>query len=216
MQVDASQISGIAIALCTLMKNLFAVCTLAALAFGLPATASAQGGQIQGFGGVTLRGFTQSTTFGGSVAVPVTDNIQIVAEGGRIGDLTTAPLAELIALSPIDVRVSAYYGEGGVRFIGSSDRALRPYVEATAGMARLHTGVGGFDGGTLVNAALGFLDSTQPIYGLGGGVVLQGGPLIVDLGYRYHKIGNGNIVQTALTGGRLDSQQLRLGIGVRF
>jgi opacity protein-like surface antigen len=198
------------------MRTLVGALILTAVAVAIPVDASAQGGQVQGFGGLTLRGINTSTTFGGSIAVGLTDHIQIIAEGGRITDLTSAPLAEVISILPIDVRVSAYYGEGGVRLLGSSDRAIRPYAEATAGMARLHTGVGGFARDALVNAALGFLDSTRPIYGLGGGVLLQGGPLVVDLGYRYHRIGTGSVVQSALTGGRLDSQQVRLGIGVRF
>jgi opacity protein-like surface antigen len=187
-----------------------------ALVLGFAADANAQGGQIQGFGGMTLRGVSPSTTVGGSIAVSLTDNIQIVAEGGRIADLTTAPLAELIALTPFDARVSAYYGEAGVRVIGSRHRAARPYAEVTAGLARLHTGVAGFNGSGLVNAALGFLDTTRPILGLGGGVVLQGGPFIMDLGYRYHQIRTGSVVQTALTGGSLDSQEVRLGLGFRF
>ena len=187
-----------------------------ALVLGFAADANAQNGQIQGFGGMTLRGLSPSTTVGGSLAVSVTDHIQIVAEGGRIADLTTAPLAALIALTPVDARVSAYYGEAGVRVITSPNRAARPYGEVTAGLARLHTGVGGFNGSGLVNTALGFLDSTRPILGLGTGVVLEGGPFVVDLGYRYHQIRTGNIVQTALTGGSLDSQEVRLGVGFRF
>ena len=187
-----------------------------ALVLGVAADAMAQNGQIQGFGGMTLRGVNPSATVGGNLGISLTDNIQIVAEGGRIGDLTTAPLAELIALSPFDARVSAYYGEAGVRLIGSPNRAARPYAEATAGLARLHTGVAGFSGSGLVNTALGFLDTTQPIFGLGGGVVLQGGPIIVDLGYRYHQIRTGSVVQTALTGGSLDSQEVRFGLGFRF
>jgi hypothetical protein len=194
----------------------YGVVLLTALALGVPATASAQGGQIQGFGGMTLRGITPSTTFGGSVAVPLTDNVQIVVEGGRLTDLTAAPLATLIEFAPVDLRVSAYYGQAGVRLIGSSHRVVRPYAEAMAGMARLHTRVGGFTGSPFVEAALNLLDTTEPIVGVGSGVVVQAGPFVVDLGYRYHRLATGGIVQTALAGGQLDSQQLRLGIGVRF
>lgn len=198
------------------MRKIHLVLTLAAVAIVMPSVARAQSGAIQGFGGFTLRGGPPSTTFGGSIAVPLGDNVQILAEGGRISDLTTAPLAELIGLTPVDLRVSAYYGEAGVRILASSDRAVRPYGEATAGFARLHTGVGGVPYSPLVNSALAFLDSTQPVFGLGGGVLVGGGPFVVDLGYRYHKVGRGNVVQSALTGGRLDVQQLRIGVGVRF
>ncbi len=188
----------------------------AALVLAFAAEARAQHGQIQGFGGMTMRGLSPSTTMGGSLAVGLTDHIQIVAEGGRIADLTTAPLADLIALTPFAARVSAYYGEAGVRVTGSRHRAVRPYGEVTAGFARLHTGVGGFNGSGIVNSALGFLDSTRPMLGLGTGVMLQGGPFVVDLGYRYHQIRAGNIVQSVLTGGSLDSQEVRLGLGFRF
>ena len=54
-----------------------------ALVFGFAADATAQNGQIQGFGGMTLRGVTPSTTVGGSLAVSLTDHIQVIAEGGR-------------------------------------------------------------------------------------------------------------------------------------
>lgn len=202
------------------MRKLFCSLTLAAFAMAVPATASAQNGagQIQGFGGLTLRDFNPSTTVGGSVGVRLTDNIQIVAEGGRMNDLTWAPLSLLMELSPIDAGVSAYYGEAGVRILASPNRVLRPYAEATAGMARLHTSVRGIGDRTdpLVNAALSFLDSTQPIYGVGAGVLVQGGPLVVDLGYRFNKIGSGNVVQNVLTGGRMDVHQVRLGVGIRF
>jgi opacity protein-like surface antigen len=68
----------------------------------------------------------------------------------------------------------------------------------------------------ILNAALSFLDSTQPILGAGAGVLVQGGPVVVDFGYRYHRIGSGNPLQTVLTGGKLDVQQVRLGVGFRF
>jgi opacity protein-like surface antigen len=186
----------------------------------MPATALAQagGGQIQGFGGLTMRGVNPSPTFGGSLAVPIGNNIQVLAEGGRMSDVISGPLSTLIDFSPIDLRVSAYYGEAGVRVLGSANRVIRPYAEGTVGMARLHTNVSGL-GGTadlLTNAALGFLNSTQPVFGGGAGVQIQGGPMLVDLGYRYHRFGSGNVVQNALTGGAMNVHQLRMGVGIRF
>ena len=113
--------------------------------------------------------------------------------------------------------MSAWYGEGGLRFIGSSHRAIRPYAEATAGFARLKSGVGGFGSvGPIVDAALGFFDSTEPLLRVGGGVILQGGPVFLDLGYRYKKIMAGDSLQSFLTGGDFSVNQVRIGAGITF
>jgi opacity protein-like surface antigen len=52
--------------------------------------------------------------------------------------------------------------------------------------------------------------------GAGGGLLIQGGPVVVDLGYRFNRISAGNAVQSALTGGDLGVHQVRFGLGVRF
>ena len=192
----------------------------AAIAFALcvPAAAAAQNAQFGGFGGVTFGDVTNSTTFGAGIAVPLSDNLQIIGEGGRMTNLTPSLLDPLFDLSPVDVHVSAWYGEGGLRFIGPSHRAVRPYAEATAGFARLSAGVDGI-GSTadaIVDAALGFVGKTEPLLGVGGGVIVQGGPLFVDVGYRYKKILAGESIQAALTGGDLSVNQVRVGVGVRF
>lgn len=201
------------------MRKLACFIGAAVISVAVPAASFAQnGGQIQGFAGLTLRDFNPSSTAGGSVAVRVTDNVQIFAEGGRLSNITWAPLAELINISPIDARVSANYGEAGIRILMSRNRAVRPYAEASAGFARLNLGLKGLGDRTdpIVNAALGLFDTTQPMYGAGAGVLVQGGPVLLDLGYRVHKIRAGNTVQRALTGGDLTVQQMRLGIGFRF
>ena len=201
------------------MRKVLYSSLLATVVMLTPAVALAQSGagQVQAFGGLTLRGITPASTFGGSLAVPVGDHVQILAEGGRMSDVMSGPLATLVSFSPVDVKVTAYYGEGGVRFLGSPNRVVRPYAEATAGFARLHTRVAGLgEVDPLVNAALGFLGSTQPVLGGGAGVMIQGGPVLVDLGYRYHHFGSGNSLQNALTGGGFDSHQLRMGVGIRF
>ena len=201
------------------MRKLIGFVGAAVLTVAVPTAAHAQGsGQIQGFAGLTLRDFSPSTTAGGSVAVRVTDHVQVFAEGGRLSNITWAPLTELLNLSPIDARVSANYGEAGLRVLASPNRTVRPYAEASAGFARLNLGLSGLGDVTdpIVNAALGFLNSTQPMYGVGAGVLVQGGPVVLDLGYRLHKIRAGNTVQRALTGGDLTVQQMRLGIGFRF
>ena len=196
------------------MKRLVVSGFLAAMAL-LPAAAHAQ--DVQAFGGLTVRGLNTASTFGANVAVPLGDHVQIIGEGGRMSNVISGPLALALSFSPIDVNVRAYYGEGGVRLIGSESHAVRPYAEGTLGFAKLRTNVTGIgDPGVFVNSALGFLGSTQPVFGGGGGVIIQSGPVLVDFGYRYHRFGTGNPVQNVLTGGAMDVHQVRFGFGVRF
>lgn len=194
------------------------ICGALAVALSVPSVARAQQGQFQGFGGLTFGDVTSSSTFGGSLAVPLSDNLQIIGEGGRMTNLMPSLLDTLVDLTPADVRVSAWYGEGGLRFIASPGRAIRPYVETTAGVARLNTGIAGTGSfaDAVTNTALRFLGRTEPMLSAGGGVVVQGGPLVLDLGYRYKKILVGDSWQGLLTGGDVGVNQLRVGAGVRF
>jgi len=53
--------------------------------------------------------------------------------------------------------------------------------------------------------------------GVGGGVLLQGGPVHVDLGYRYKRILTGSVMSSILSAGQeLQTHQVRFGVGVRF
>lgn len=189
-----------------------------------PAAAHAQSGNndVQGFGGLTVGtstfGSAASPTFGGRVGVGLTDHIQLVGEAGRLADVSS-PLFDLLDFTDVGVRVSAFYGEGGVRFIASPHSAVRPYAEATAGFARLNAGVSGLGGttGAVVNTALNVLNRTQPMLGVGAGVVLQGGPVSVDFGYRYKQISSGDAITTALNAGDpYKVNQVRVGVGFRF
>ena len=189
-----------------------------------PAAAHAQSGNndVQGFGGLTVGtstfGSAASPTFGGRVGVGLTDHIQLIGEAGRLADISS-PLFDLLDFTDVGVRVSAFYGEGGVRFIASPHSAVRPYAEATAGFARLNAGISGIGGttGTVVNTALNVLNRTQPMLGVGGGIVLQGGPVSVDLGYRYKQISSGNAITSALNAGNpYKVNQVRVGVGFRF
>jgi len=189
-----------------------------------PAAAHAQAGNndVQGFGGLTVGtstfGSAASPTFGGRVGVGLTDHIQLIGEAGRLADISS-PLFNLLDFTDVGVRVSAFYGEGGVRFIAAPHARVRPYGEATAGFARLNAGISGIGGtaGTIVNTALNVVNRTQPLLGVGGGVVLQGGPVSVDLGYRYKKINAGNAIVAAFNAGNAyHVNQVRVGIGFRF
>lgn len=194
----------------------FFVATLFLCAVAVPATVRAQNAQLQGFGGLTFGDVTRSTTFGGGIAVPLGGNMQVIAEGGRMTDVMPSLVGSLIGLTPIDFGVSAYYGEAGIRVLAPSTRAVRPYGEATAGFAHLRGTFHGTRADNVVNIALGLFDSTEPMLGVGAGVIVQGGPVFVDLGYRYRKIYSSDSLQAFLTGGDFSVNQVRFGVGVRF
>ena len=194
-----------------------AVCGL--LLFSAEAGAQMRGGHVEGFGGTTFGTTAAAPTFGGSIALPLGDHVQIVGEGGRLTDIKASLLDNVLDFTPVDVGLSAWYAEGGIRIIGSRHAAVRPYVEATAGAARLNPTVG-VDGwvGALTNTGLAFLSRTEPLVGAGAGVMLQGGPVVVDVGYRYKKIlaGRGLASAFSLGGDGFDVNQVRIGFGVRF
>jgi hypothetical protein len=210
------------------MRKIFWPAALLALVVVWPSRADAQtaNSQVQGFGGFTFGessflGNNVSSTFGGGVAVGLGPNMQAIGEFGRLNNIAPGLYSALSDFTPYDLRVSAWYGEGGVRFIASSPHsAVRPYGEATAGFARLSTTVAGLSGetGEYVDVVLGLLNRTEPALGVGGGVLVQGGPLVVDVGYRYKKILTGDAIGSVLTLGS-DSfhvNEVRFGFGVRF
>lgn len=190
---------------------------------GVPTVARAQArSDVQGFGGLTVGtstfGSAISPAFGGRVDIGLTDNLQVIGEAGRMADIKS-PLFDLLDFQDIGVHVSAVYGEAGVRLIASPHSAVRPYGEATAGFARLNAGISGLGGSTdaLVDTALNLINQTRPMLGVGGGVLLQGGPVSVDVGYRYKKISAGNTIASLLNAGNpYDVNQVRVGIGIRF
>ena len=47
-------------------------------------------------------------------------------------------------------------------------------------------------------------------------MILQGGPVFLDLGYRYKKIMAGDSLQSFLTGGDFSVNQVRIGAGITF
>jgi hypothetical protein len=205
------------------MKKLIGLLVLGAVsAWPGQARAQSHNNEIQGFGGVTVGtstfGSAVSPTFGGRVGLGLTSNIQLIGEAGRLADIKS-PLFDLLDFTDVGVRVSALYAEGGVRLIASPHTGVRPYGEATAGFARLNAGISGLGSRTdaIVDTALNLVNSTRPMLGVGAGVVLQGGPLSVDIGYRYKKISAGNTFASVLNAGRdYRVNQVRVGVGIRF
>jgi len=204
------------------MRRLFIVAAAIAVCV-LPSVASAQSTttEVQGFGGLTFGsstfGSTSASTFGGRVAIDLMPNMQVIGEGGRMADIKS-PLFELLDYTSLGLRVSAWYGEAGVRFV-TSHAVARPYFEATAGLARLTPNISGISGraDAIVDAGLTFLNRTEPMLGAGGGVLVQGGPVTLDLGYRYNKILAGGTIASALNAGSAyNINQVRVGVGIRF
>lgn len=193
------------------------------VAGAVPAAAFAQGTSVvEGFGGVTVGtssfGSAASPTFGGRVTAALTDNIDIVGEGGRLAGLQS-PLFDLLDFTSVGVHVSAWYGEGGVRFIASPRSAIRPYAEATAGFARIGASVSGLPGiaSGVLDTGLNLIDSTRPLLGVGAGTQFGSGPVVVDLGYRYKQISPGTSIASALNNNDpYRVNQFRVAVGVRF
>lgn len=157
--------------------------------------------------------------FGGGVAIDLVPGVQVIGEFGRLGNVLPTTIALPLSFSPYDVRVSAFYGEGGVRFLAAPRSAVSPYAEGTIGMAHLNFNIGGLGstGGPVAQAALNLLDRRDPIAGAGGGVLFRSGPLVVDVGYRYKQIFANSLVGTLISAGQdLRSHQVRFGLGVRF
>lgn len=188
------------------------------------ATASAQDQNfVQGFGGLTLGSAVSVTTSGSAAGMVVggrlTPNLQVVGEAGRLGNVLPPATSLILGFSPIGFGVSAWYGEGGLRFTTSSRSGVHPYLETSAGFARLNahvTGLGSGAGDFLSNAGLQFLNRTDPTASAGGGVTFESGRFVADVGYRYRRIFSPDWVNLLAFGDTLRSNEVRVGVGVRF
>jgi hypothetical protein len=185
------------------------------------ASAQTQRSFVEGFGGLrttTLPAVAGS--LGGTLGVSLTPGIQAVGEVGRISDVMPSMFANVLDATPIDLHVSALYGEGGVRFVTNPRGHVSGYGEALGGVTRLNTTFGGVGSPTtdaLVNIGLRFLDTTDPIAGVGGGVIVQGGPVVATIGYRFNRVfASDSVAGLLASGGNLDVNELRVGFGFRF
>jgi hypothetical protein len=197
----------------------FAAILVAALCVTSSASAQEPHAAVQAFGGLGVGSLTTSSTnFGGAVTGNLTPNIQVVGEAGRVGNMLPSMTQTLIGLGPVDFSLSAWYGQGGVRLTGGSS-ALRPYAEASAGIARLQPHVSGIGTGlpsVLANAGLSLLNRTAPIASLGGGVTFEGGSFVADIGYRHRRVFSDTWMEALALGGSLSNNEVRVGFGVRF
>jgi hypothetical protein len=149
----------------------------------------------------------------------LTPNLQIVGEAGRMSNVLPPVADFLLDFAPLDYSVSAWYAQGGVRFTTAKRSGIRPYAETSAGFARMSVQLNGFGSSSfdlLTNLGLQFLNRTDPIASAGGGVTFESGPLIADVGYRYRRIFSSDWVSTLALGDTLHSNELRVGLGIRF
>ena len=191
---------------------------VATLLVSAAASAQETRASVQGFGGVGMGSFTTlNTNFGGAISGDLTPNIQLIGEVGRLSNILPSMTQTLFDLSPVGLSASAFYAQGGIRLTTGSG-SLRPYAEASGGIARLTPHVSGLDGlpGAFTNAGLAFLNDTAPIATLGGGVTLHAGNFIADAGYRYHQVFSDSWMSALALGDRLGTNEVRFGVGVRF
>jgi hypothetical protein len=194
---------------------------LSALAVIFPAVASADGtASVAGFGGMTINGLnSQRPSLGGTVTVDLVPELQIVGEVGRIGNVLPSRAGTVFSVGQTGLRASAFYGEGGVRLIAAPRSSVTPYGEATAGFARLDVSSDrlGALGNLATTLLVGYAGRTMPVASVGGGVLLRGGPVLLDFGYRYKQLFADDVVQSVLGLGQpLRAHELRAGVGVRF
>jgi hypothetical protein len=192
---------------------------IAALLVGSAASAQEPRASVQAFGGLGVSNFTSvNTNFGGVITGDLTENIQVIGEAGRLSNVLPSMSQLLFGVSPVGLSTSAFYAEGGVRLSGGSS-SVRPYAQASAGIARLTPHVSGLPSGlpgSLGNLGLSFLDRNAPIATVGAGVTLNAGHFVADLGYRYHQVFSDSWIDALALGSRMNTNEVRLGIGVRF
>jgi hypothetical protein len=180
---------------------------------------------LDGFGAVQLdhlaslgdSGFP--VDFGGRVSLDVVPALQVFGEFGQIGNVMPSLLEAGLAFTRLDITASAFYGEGGVRLLATPNAAVSPYVEGTAGVAHLRMGARGLGStaNAIVRETLQLVDARDPLFGVGGGVLLRAGPMNIDVGYRYKRILTDTALSSALGLGQgMRAHQVRFGVGVRF
>ena len=202
-----------------MMRRIYSLALLTMLCLTPAATFAQETSAIAGFGGLSLNSIQSvSPSLGGTVTFDLVPNLQIVGEVGRMGNVLPAFSNTIFSVAGAGLRASAWYGDGGVRILASGG-AVAPYAEATAGIARMDvrsTRLGGI-GGAAAGIALGFAGRTTPVAGGGGGVLVRGGPIVFDVGYRYKQLFANNILQGVLGLGQpLRTHQVRASVGVRF
>ena len=207
---------------------------VAATAVNVPAAATAQEratserpaqerASLEGFGGLSINGLPSAASplpsLGGTVTFSLIPGIDIIGEAGRLGNVLPTMSSAAFSAAQTGLRASALYGEAGARFVIAPASVVTPYAEATAGVARLQLRSDQL--GSMTNAAVSLavnlVEGATPTLGVGGGILLRGGPMIFDIGYRYKQLFASDLTRLALGFGQpLHTHEARFGIGVRF
>ena len=202
------------------MRTAISVAALTAVLAAASGASAQDKGFVQGFGALRVENQSRAdTSVGGVIAGHLTPNIQLVGEAGRTSNVLPTFADSLLEFSPIGFDVSAWYAEGGLRLTTGNRSGVRPYLTTSAGMARLQPALHGLGSGlvdTISGVALQFLSETDPVASVGGGVTIGGGPVVADLGYRYRRIFSSGWVDALTLGDRLQTSEVRFGLGVRF
>jgi hypothetical protein len=160
-----------------------------------PVTATAQErASLEGFGGLSINGLPSAAapvpSLGGAVTFSIVPGIDIIGEAGRLGNVLPPMSSAAFSVAQTGLHASAFYGEAGARFVMAPTSIFTPYAEATAGIARLQLRSDQL--GSVANAAMsmavGLVEGATPTLGAGGGILLRGGPMLFDIGYRYKQL----------------------------
>ena len=178
---------------------------------------------LEGFGGLSINGLPSAASplpsLGGTVTFSLIPGIDIIGEAGRLGNVLPTMSSAAFSAAQTGLRASALYGEAGARFVMAPASVVTPYAEATAGIARLQLRSDQL--GSMTNAAVSLavnlVEGATPTLGAGGGILVRGGPMIFDIGYRYKQLFASDLTRLALGFGQpLHTHEARFGIGVRF
>jgi len=208
------------------MRHLFrfvpSLAIVSAMVCGPSIAVAQERASLEGFGGLSLNSVTSESftpSVGGTLTFSLAPGVEIIGEAGRLDNVLPTLSNAAFTAADLGLRVSAFYGEGGVRLLLAPGSAVTPYVEGTAGLARLGVSVDRFGavGNAAATLALQFVDRTTPTLGGGGGLLIRGGPVVFDFGYRYKQLFANDILRIGLGfGQQLHTHQARVGFGVRF
>ena len=129
--------------------------------------------------------------FGGRVSFDAVPAVQVFGEFGRIGNvmpIAARDWAVIYAVRCDCLRVlrRGWRAACWLRLGRRSARtwrappASRIYGSVREGLARRADAI--------VRAAMNLVDTRDPLFGVGGGILMRAGPLQVDLGYRFKRI----------------------------
>jgi opacity protein-like surface antigen len=177
-------------------------------------SAWAQGsGFVRGLGGITF-GTETSSIIGGEAGFNIGSRLQLVVDVGRmqnvmpkeikdqLDDFTRLFNIEFGVPLEVDVKIPAFYGSGGLRYTVPRSGAVSPFVEVSAGVARIsadvHAELFGVDISRDVEDEAGLEPDNNFLFGLGGGIAVDMTESVgLDLGYRYHRIATDDPVVNA-------------------